>query len=56
MLDGVIATFEGMGNLDNNGITNNSPIEVRRSFPLFLSPFLRFAEAEEVLLDVIGGP
>lgn len=55
VLDKVTAASDGMGNLDKNGMTNNPPIEVRRSFPLILSPFLRFTEAAEAVVT-IGGP
>lgn len=44
---------DGMGNFERKGRTNNSPIEERRLFPLFFSPFFRFDEVEEV---PTGGP
>lgn len=47
----------GTGNLDKNGSTNNSPIELRWLFLLFFSPFFRFNRADEPLLKVpTGGP
>ena len=49
--------LDGMENFDRNGRTNNSPIEQRWLFLLLFSPFFRFDEAEEPLLEVpIGGP
>ena len=48
---------EGMGNLDKNGSTSNSPIEQRWLLLLFFSLFFRLDEAEQPLLEVpMGGP
>jgi hypothetical protein len=50
-IDDASSPWEGMGNFDRNGMTNNSPMELLSDFPLLLSPFLRLDAA-----DATGGP
>jgi len=50
-IDDASSPWEGIGNFDRNGMTNNSPIELLSDFPLLLSPFLRLDAA-----GATGGP